>query len=293
MLHSLKILAVVTCTAWLYGAGQCVIVPGGDILVRDLAKAVPEFLSTNPEIRVGFSPKCGATRILSGAELTRFARTHAVTLTQARSVCFERRTQRLKAADIQALLERSLPDATIELIDFTRAALPDGVIEFPTAGLGRGRADAPVLWRGVIKDGASAYPIWARVHVRMRRQIAVAETDLKAGNPIAPSSVRMEERALPVGDSNFLSDVNLAIGAVPKTTIKAGEIVRASSVSKPKEVGRGSKVTVRALAGAAQLSFEARAESSGVSGDMVTVRNPWNGRRFKGRVEGVRKVVVE
>jgi hypothetical protein len=59
------------------------------------------------------------------------------------------------------------------------------------------------------------------------------------------------------------------------------------------EVERGDQVAVQVQSGAARLAFEAKAESSGHTGDSVQVRNPENGRLFQAKVEGKGKVVVQ
>ena len=200
--------------------------------MRDLAEAVPEFRVLTPELPIGYSPVPGATRLVSAAEVARLASANHVVLPVSASACFKRKVQALNPDSILHAMKTALPEGSVELIDFSRSPVPVGEIEFPADRLGRasiGNPEAPVLWRGVVKDAQRSYPVWARVKVIM---------------PPAP-------------------------------------------------VTRGSKVTVRALSGTAHLSFEATAESAGRTGEIVSLRNPWNGRRFHGRVEGVRKVVVE
>jgi hypothetical protein len=61
----------------------------------------------------------------------------------------------------------------------------------------------------------------------------------------------------------------------------------------PREVERGDTVAVEVASGAALLKFEAAAESGGKAGDMVLVRNPANGARFRARVVAKGKVEVD
>jgi len=58
------------------------------------------------------------------------------------------------------------------------------------------------------------------------------------------------------------------------------------------DVAKGETVEVVVSSGAARLKFDAVAETSGLSGADVIVKNPANGRRFRARVEGKRKVAV-
>jgi hypothetical protein len=224
-------LAALSITA-IAGIPECRIVEGDRIVLRDLAGMVPEFRAADAEASIGYSPVPGATRLVSAAEMARIASAHRVKLPGPISACFKRKVQALDAEVILRAMKAAIPEASIELVEFSRSPVPIGEVEFPADRLGRppaGNRDAPVLWRGVVKDGGRSYPIWARVKV--------------AGPPEA--------------------------------------------------VTRGARVSVRALAGTAQLTFEATAESAGRPGEMVLVRNPWNGRRFRGRVEAEGKVVVE
>ncbi len=59
------------------------------------------------------------------------------------------------------------------------------------------------------------------------------------------------------------------------------------------EVTRGESVAVEVQSGAARLTFDAKAESSGKPGDTVLLRNPENGRLFQARVVGKGKALVQ
>lgn len=61
----------------------------------------------------------------------------------------------------------------------------------------------------------------------------------------------------------------------------------------PREVERGDVVAVEVASGAAVLKFEAAAESGGKAGELVTVRNPAGGARFRARVVAKGKVLVD
>jgi hypothetical protein len=213
------------------GIPECRIVESDRIFVRDVAEALPEFRSADPDASIGYSPVPGAVRLVSAAEIARIARSHRVQVAAPIALCFKRKVQVLESGAILRAMKAAIPEASLELLDFSRSPVPIGEVEFPADRLGRSSAgnDAPVIWRGVVKDGMRSYPVWARVKV----------------------------------------------------------------TRPPEAVTRGARVSVRALAGTAQLNFEATAESAGRPGEIVLVRNPWNGRRFRGRVEAEGKVVVE
>lgn len=60
-----------------------------------------------------------------------------------------------------------------------------------------------------------------------------------------------------------------------------------------REVERGDAVAVEVHSGAALVKFEAAAESGGKAGDLVLLRNPANGARFRARVVAKGKVLVD
>jgi hypothetical protein len=61
----------------------------------------------------------------------------------------------------------------------------------------------------------------------------------------------------------------------------------------PREVERGDAVAVEVRSGSALLKFDGAAESGGKAGEVVSVRNPANGARFRARVVAKGKVLVD
>ena len=61
----------------------------------------------------------------------------------------------------------------------------------------------------------------------------------------------------------------------------------------PKAVERGDTVQVEVSTGAVLLAFTASAETAGRAGDLITIRNPANGRRLRARVEQKGKVSIQ
>jgi flagella basal body P-ring formation protein FlgA len=273
----------------------CRIVEGDRILMSDLAGALPQFASADPDLPVSFSPKSGVTRVFTPAELLRLARAHGIPVEASPSVCFVRPVRILDAQQIREAMSSVLPEASIEVIDFCKAPVPPGDLEFPKSGLtlaAAGRFGEPVLWKGVVRHGRSAFPVWARVKATVEQTVLVAVEALKTGEAIAESAITRQSRVLPALYKDFVDDPKIVVGAVPRLAIAPNQIIQRSALRLPDTVKRGSKVTVRANVGEAQLTFEATAESSGRSGDTVLLRNPMNGHRFKGRVEAEGKVVV-
>jgi hypothetical protein len=60
-----------------------------------------------------------------------------------------------------------------------------------------------------------------------------------------------------------------------------------------REVERGDPVRVQVRSGGVLLAFDALAESPGAAGEAVLVRRAADGRRFRARIEGPGKVVIQ
>jgi hypothetical protein len=194
----------------------CQVVDGDRILGRDLASADPIFATLDPDAEIGAAPLPGVRRVFHPEELWRLARLHSIAMpAPTAAICIERLTELLTVEVLLPALKQALAmeSAEIEILDYSRSAVPHGRLEFARAGL-----SANGLWRGrvVYGEGHSA-PIWVKVS----------------------------------GD-----------------------------------VERGDKIAIEVSSGAARLTFDATAESSGRAGDSIMVRNPESGRLFRAKVEG-------
>jgi flagella basal body P-ring formation protein FlgA len=270
----------------------CQVVEGEHILGRDLASANALFSTLDPAAEIAPAPLGGVRRVLLPADLLRLAERNGITLSEPLAeLCFERATERLTAEGLQPVLEKALglDGARLEILDFSRAPIPRGTLEFTRTGLSPGG-----LWRGHVaySQGRTA-PVWAKVRVTTEQTWVEAVRPLPAGQVVDASgvAVRAGPRS-PFGPAP-LPSVELAAGKMPLRTIQPGIPISASMLIAPREIERGDKVMVEVLSGAARLSFEATAESSGRAGDAILVRNPSNGRLFPARIAAKGKVRVK
>lgn len=277
-------------------AGGCRAVDGEHILAADLAAEIEAFAAAPPAAEIATAPAPGARRLIHAAEIQRQAERLGVSLNNARTVCFERRLNPIEPDRVRAALEEALAseDAQLELVDFPRAPVPAGTIEFPRFGLSRPAGGAPAIWRGRIRYGSGrTYPIWASVRLRVRHTRVIAIRALTAGRAIEADAIEVRqidgfpfEAAAPAS----LSEV---AGRSPRRTIPAGQPIEARNLVAPREVEAGSQVEVEARGGSARIVIAARAESSGRIGDTVMVRNPVTGKRLRGVVQAKGRVAAE
>lgn len=274
-----KTLAGFALGSGLAAAAGCVAVAGDPIRASDLAGALPALAASSATLGPGPAP--GAIRRFSARELARLTGVEMET-----GVCVERKTAPLEAELVTTALRASLPHAELELLDFARAPMPSGELEFPVSGL------SPTgLWRGRLRYAAArTLPVWARVRASERRPVVVAAGSLLPGRPIEEEQVRVEWRQMHPASPPSLARVSEVVGKLPRRLLRAGEPLGSGLLMTGYEVARGDTVTVQSESGAARVEFEARAESSGRAGEAVLVKSPINGRRLRARV--LRKGVV-
>ena len=189
----------------------CQEAPGERVLARDLAPAIPGFESVPPETDLGAAPAVGSRRVFEAAELARLGQKLGVRILPD-PVCVQRASQSLTAERLLPLL-RALNGAVTEVVDYTRAPLPLGEIEFRPPGPGPSG-----IWRGSVRYGnAHSVPIW--VKVRMTDSVAPTQVNPRNG-------VRKEVEP---GDSVHVEVVSalvrLAFDAQAQSGGRSGELV--------------------------------------------------------------------
>jgi flagella basal body P-ring formation protein FlgA len=276
----------------------CLTVTGDQILVSDLARAVPVFAHVSPHAQLAPSPMPGNTRVFSPSELQAFAARFSVAVGSPHEVCFRFATEALNPDRIVASMRNALqiPDVRIEIMETSPAAGPAGIIEFTKEYLGIPAASdsrTPVPWRGdIIYAGNRRFPIWTKVRISVSISRSVAVEALRSGVAIKASQVRTElVEGFPMAASKGFS-VDQIVGMMPVRPIASGAEIRPDNLVRPNDVSRGDLVQVEVHFGAAHLSLTGRAESAGHVGDTVTVQNPDTSKVFQALVEGVDKVIV-
>ncbi len=273
-------------------AGCLKVPPDSDrILARDLASVLPALAASAPDTPVAFAPAPGVRRVLHAPELRRLALRWNAPQPPEGEICFERRTAPLDAERIRAAIRRELPQASIEVLDFSRAPVPEGELRFPVAGFRKGGSGG--YWAGFVRyAGNRRFAVWARVRARVLMTRVVAAQELKAGRPIDAAQLRLESREDSPQAAGFATSLDEVAGKLPRRSIPAGTPLVKSWLDLPPDVARGDLVRVEVANGGARLETEARAEAAGARGQMIPLRNPASNRRFFGRVEGKGRVSV-
>jgi flagella basal body P-ring formation protein FlgA len=257
-----------------------------------LAAGSPAFAAVAPETEVALAPAPGVARIFGPAELERLALRLGAAAPPRTEICVERPVASPDPAKLLAAMRRELPQARIEILEYSRQPQPEGEIEFPLRGLQAGVGGA--MWMGCVHYGSNRrFTIWARVKVLATVERVMATEDLHSGQAIAADRVAAQTRdEFPVSGS-FAKSLDEVVGRWPRVSIRAGSAVRLDQLEIPKEVVRGETVQVEVRNGGVRMEVEARAEGSGALHETILVLNTTSKRRFLARVEAKGRVSVD
>src|SRR5258708_28744659 len=163
------------------------------VLAGDLAVPLPEWAKVPPETPLALARARGLQRVFRLPELRRLAQLWNVLPLPEQELCVTRPVQVSISARLLAAMQKELPAARIEILDFSRQPAPDGELVFPSAGLRQGPDRG--YWNGYVKyPGNPHFTLWARVRVLIPAPRVVAAADLKPGIVLDAVQLRTETR---------------------------------------------------------------------------------------------------
>lgn len=271
-------------------APDCRVVTADVIRAIDLVPVQPAFSRLDPEMMVAYAPLPGAVRILQAAQLERLANRNGIDGGDYQDVCFQRAMRELHAQELLAAIRQSLgiPDANVELTDFSRFPAPVGDVVFPRTGVSL-LAPAPetVLWKGYVAYGSGhQFPIWSRVKIHARLNRVVALDNLVPGSPVRPGQIRIEPLD---GVPDVLAPAQSTDAVIGKNLlrpVRRGATISLDDLSNAIAIRTGNKVEVDFDSGLIHLKFRAAAEADGRYGDRIRLRNLQTGNTFTAEVSG-------
>lgn len=289
----LRVVLISVVFASMLQAG-CIAVKGSQITAGDLAKASSVFTKLDPALIFSFAPPAGSQRMISAAEIQRWAAEQGLSGIDLPSACFETAsyvlTPELIASTLKTVLGTDAKQLHIEVLEVCQCKVPDGRLEFPLSGASappEGHPETPVLWRGrLIATDGRAYMIWARVKVTGLATVVRAAQNLQAGRPLRREDLEVVE--VSASPLRFPAEETIAAyeGKIANIALPRGTILRRDRVHTPSDVERGSLVKVEVINGGAHLVLTARAETGGNAGDVITLTNPTGAARFRANVTG-------
>jgi flagella basal body P-ring formation protein FlgA len=263
--------------------------PSSDrVTAGDLARAWPALAVISAGTPVGYAPAPGIDRVYTPAELRRVGLRLGVEDAPETAVCIRIPTAPPDPARWIEAMRKSMPEARIELLEYSRYPVPAGEAVFPRSAL-----QLSGRWNGYVGyAGSRRFPVWTRVRARVENSRVVAAESLPAGRVIAAEQIHLEQVELPPGSPMFATSLEEVVGRVPRRTVAAGSPVLKLALTDAPAVKRGETVKVEVRQGGARLELEAQAESDGRPGERIAVRNPATQKRFVARVEGKGRAVA-
>src|SRR5690349_17785479 len=102
-------------------AGCFAVNPDSDrITVSDLVPAWPEIAAIPAGTPISFAPAPGVSRVLQPFEIRRIAERFGIGMPLDAGLCFERRVAPIDRDRLLEAMQRSMPQARIELLDWSR-----------------------------------------------------------------------------------------------------------------------------------------------------------------------------
>ncbi len=202
------------------------------------------------------------------------------------------------AEDLRAFIQREMPwDADAALVDVTPPPgdlrLPDGDVtvvwrpdpQYEYLGAGNFRGEVRV-------NGEVARTVFAKANVAAYDAVVVATQPLGRGDVVGPNNARLEKRELSTLDAGAFFSMDEAAGRVARTSIQPGQVLTSKRLDRPILVKRNQFVAVETRVGGLIIRGQAKSQSEGAVGDVVTCANLSSGDKFSGvvRADGVVEV---
>ncbi len=277
------------------------------ITIGDVATVTGEGADAITALDLGPAPKPGVERRFTAAAIASRIRgtglaNKSLDVTGAPAVRItgpcERVTRDLIAEDLRRFIEAKMPwsasETEIEVIGPAQdITLPPGevVVEWQTdpqyrfLGLGS--------FRGVVTvDGKPCKTIMCRAKVAAFAEVVVAATVLSVGRPVALNDLALERMSVSTMREGAFSDPAEVLGMVPRVPVPAGQVLTKRVMMQRQAVKRNQMVMVETRSGGLSIQTEARAESDGGIGALVTCTNLNSKQPFQGVVREDGVVVI-
>ncbi len=128
-------------------------------------------------------------------------------------------------------------------------------------------------WKGqtnlVMKLGEKNQIITA--DIRWMDQVVVAEENIKQGEIIKESDLRVVEKDVTYLNTPYLNDKSKAVGLTVKRMFQRGQVIDESVLKKPIVVRYGQPIQLLMENGPLKLTIEAQAKGAGAVGDSIPV----------------------
>lgn len=122
--------------------------------------------------------------------------------------------------------------------------------------------------------------------VEVHKPVVVIRRDVARKRAIGAEDLSLVEMWVAPGGSPPVGSIGEATGAVARTRLDAGTVLRVSEIEPPIAVRRGELATVHCLRGGVVLQTRARARRDGRVGEVIEFRVDGSSRAFPARING-------
>ena len=152
--------------------------------------------------------------------------------------------------------------------------VPQGTLSLkfsePRSGQFLGKVSSLVT---ILVDGKPCRRARASAYIECFKQVVCAKNGLTRGQLIGPRDITLVRLPISKLKSRFFDDPNAILGLQAKRTVRPGQVIYATSISKPILVKRGSKVLIVAKSPTIEITCPGVAVENGRLGDFVRVKN--------------------
>lgn len=277
---------------------ECVTVTQEVVRAGELAAAIPALAALDPKLPLLFAPVAGVQRWIGPVEMSKMMSKAGIPDKAEGGLCIMRAARHLTEEEVRSAMAKVVgPNVQVQIKDFSRFSVPEGVLEFPISGLvtvGMTGSDRPVLWRGKISaDSGRSSAIWARVLLAEEREVLVAVRDLLPQVRILATDTTLARRRVFPSNTGTPLSPDLIGKFAPRRRIAAGTPITKLMLVDARDVEPNQRVELRVVNGAVTLKLEGEAEGGGRVGDRIWVKNLANGARLNGMIEGPARVALE
>lgn len=121
------------------------------------------------------------------------------------------------------------------------------------------------------------------VRGKVRAEIFVAASDVRAGTAVEESDVELELREIP-SLSDVTSNIEDIAGKSSRRALRRGHAINPRHLSEPVVFKRGARVNIVARNAGVQVTVTGEALETGRRGEIIRVRNQTNGSEIRARV---------
>lgn len=140
-------------------------------------------------------------------------------------------------------------------------------------------------------SGTAPWRLESIVRGRLTAEVVVAARELRAGEPIEPQALMLENREIPTIDA-AVSDPASVGGKASRRALRQGQIVDPRWLIEPLLVRRGAAVEIVAHHPGVAVRVAGEAMEAGRRMQVISVRNTANGKVIHARVIGTNQVEV-